>query len=51
MSLKKKRIKWPRIKFDKAIMVVGSARPMKNAARVANVEFVLWMEKKFGFSR
>ena len=49
--IKGKRIEWPRIESAKAIMVVGSAKPMEDAARIAYVELVLWMEEEFGFSR
>jgi amidase len=49
--IKGKRISWPRIESPDAVMVVGSAKPMEDAARIAYVELVLWMEKEFGFSR
>lgn len=49
--IKEKRIEWPRIESENAIMVVGSARPMEDAARIAYAELVLWMEEDFGFSR
>jgi len=48
---KGKRIGWPRIVSDEAIMVVGSAKPMEDAARIAYAELVLWMEEEFGFTR
>jgi acetamidase/formamidase len=48
---KGKRIAWPRIVSDDAIMVVGSAKPMEDAARIAYAELVLWLEKDFGFDR
>ena len=38
--IKDKAIEWPRIESDEAIMVVGSARPMEDAARIANTELV-----------
>jgi amidase len=47
---KGKRIRWPRIVSDDALMVVGSAKPMEDAARIAYSELVLWMEE-FGFTR
>ena len=46
-----KTIAWPRIVSDEAIMVVGSSRPMEDAARIAYAELVMWMEEEFGFSR
>ncbi len=48
---KSERIGWPRIVSDEAIMVVGSAKPMEDAARIAYAELVLWMEADFGFDR
>lgn len=48
---KGKRIGWPRIVSDEALMVVGSAKPMEDAARIAYAELVLWMEEEFGFTR
>ena len=47
---KGKRIRWPRIVSDDALMVVGSAKPMEDAARIAYSELVLWVED-FGFTR
>ncbi len=41
--IKGKEIEWPRIESDDAIMVVGSARPMEDAARIANTELILWL--------
>jgi amidase len=49
--IKDKAIEWPRIESDEAIMVVGSARPMEDAARIANTELVLWLEQEYGFDR
>ena len=44
--IKDKAMEWPRIESDEAIMVVGSARPMEDAARIANTELVLWLEQE-----
>jgi amidase len=44
--IKDKAIEWPRIESDEAIMVVGSARPMEDAARIANTELILWLEQE-----
>jgi len=44
-------ILWPRIESSDAIMTVGSARPMEDAARIAYSELVLWMEAEYGFDR
>jgi acetamidase/formamidase len=49
--IKGKTIEWPRIVSKEAIMVIGSARPMEDAARIAYVELTLWMEGEFGFTR
>jgi amidase len=49
--IKDKVIEWPRIESDEAIMVVGSARPMEDAARIANTELVLWLEQEYGYDR
>jgi amidase len=49
--IKGKAIEWPRIESEDAIMVVGSARPMEDAARIANTELVLWLEQEHGYDR
>jgi amidase len=49
--IKDKAIEWPRIESDDSIMVVGSARPMEDAARIANTELVLWLEHEYGYDR
>jgi acetamidase/formamidase len=49
--IKEKTIEWPRIESDEAIMVVGSARPMEDAARIANTELILWLEHEYGYDR
>ncbi|HET7480051.1 MAG TPA: acetamidase/formamidase family protein [Rubrobacteraceae bacterium] len=49
--IKGKAIEWPRIESEHRIMVVGSARPMEDAARIANTELVLWLEEEHGFDR
>ncbi len=49
--IKGQTIEWPRIESESAIMVVGSARPMEDAARIANTELVLWLEEEHGFDR
>lgn len=41
--IKGKSIQWPRIESDDEYMVVGSARPMEDAARIAYTELVEWM--------
>lgn len=49
--IKGKALEWPRIESPDRIMVVGSARPMEDAARIANTELVLWLEEEHGFDR
>ena len=49
--IKDRTIEWPRIESDEEIMVVGSARPMEDAARIANTELILWLEHEYGYDR
>lgn len=49
--IKGRSIQWPRIESPDEIMVVGSARPMEDAARIANTELVLWLEADYGIDR
>lgn len=49
--IKGKNIDWPRIESPDSIMVVGSGRPMEDAARIAYSQLVLWMEADHGFDR
>lgn len=49
--IKDQPLEWPRIESPDAIMVVGSARPMEDAARIANTELVLWLEAEYGYDR
>ena len=44
-------IQWPRIESPERLMVVGSAKPMEDAARIANAELALWLESDHGLSR
>lgn len=41
--IKGKKIRWPRIESPDEFMVVGSARPMEDAARIAYAELVEWL--------
>jgi len=41
--IKGKQVKWPRIESPEELMVVGSARPMEDAARIAYAELIDWM--------
>ena len=49
--IKERTIEWPRIESPDRIMTVGSARPMKDAARIAYAELVLWLEADYGYER
>jgi acetamidase/formamidase len=41
--IKGHKARWPRIESPEEFMVVGSARPMEDAARIAYTELVYWM--------
>ncbi|HHX14188.1 MAG TPA: acetamidase [Clostridiales bacterium] len=47
--IKDKSIRWPRIESDSEIMVVGSARPMEDAARIAYAELIDWLCEDYGW--
>lgn len=47
--IKNKKIRWPRIENSEYIMVVGSAKPMEDAARIAYCELVKWMCSEYGW--
>ncbi len=49
--IKGKTIDWPRLEDDEYIMVVGSARPLIDAFRLAHVELIEWMLEDYGFGR
>ncbi len=49
--IKRKTISWPRVISDKEIMVVGSARPMEDAARIAWGALIDWMTGSYGFTK
>lgn len=44
-------IDWPRLETEDKIMVIGSARPLEDATRIAYRELVLWMAKEYGFDQ
>ena len=48
--IKGKKITWPRIESQDEYMVVGSARPMEDAARIAYAELIDWMTE-FGWDK
>jgi len=43
--IKGRPIAWPRIESADELMVVGSSRPMEDAARIAYTELVVWLEE------
>ncbi len=45
------KIDWPRLEDDAHIMVAGSARPLMDAARVAQRELLDWLVADYGFDR
>ena len=49
--IKGKTIDWPRLEDETHIMVVGSARPLIDAFRLAHVELVEGLEADYGFGR
>jgi amidase len=49
--IKGRTIAWPRLEDDTHIMVVGSARPLIDAFRLAHVELVEWLVEEYGFGK
>ena len=49
--IKGKRIEWPRFEDNDFIMVAGSARPLEDAFRIANVEMIKWLQADYGFDK
>jgi amidase len=47
--IKGRAIVWPRIESPSEIMVVGSARPMEDAAPIADTELIGWLADDHGF--
>jgi acetamidase/formamidase len=41
---------WPRIESDTHIMSAGSARPLEDAFRIAQVDLVQWVAADYGLS-
>jgi acetamidase/formamidase len=44
-------IEWPRLENEELIMVIGSARPLEDATRIAYRDLVLWLEQDYGFDK
>jgi acetamidase/formamidase len=49
--IKGRRIRWPRMEDANDIMVAGSARPLVDAFRIAQVELIEWLVGEYGFER
>ncbi len=49
--IKGKTIDWPRLEDKNYIMVVGSARPLMDAFRLAHVELIEWLVDEYGFGK
>ena len=49
--IKSWQIDWPRLETEDKIMVIGSARPLEDATRIAYRELVLWMAKEYGYDK
>jgi len=49
--IKGKAIAWPRIESPERLMVVGSARPMEDAARIAYTQLIKWMVDDYGWDK
>jgi len=46
--LKGRSCPWPRMESDTHLMTTGSARPLEDAFRIAQVELVQWLRAEFG---
>jgi acetamidase/formamidase len=49
--IKGRRLRWPRFEDETDIMVAGSARPLVDAFRIAQVELIEWLVDEYGFER
>lgn len=49
--IKGKQIAWPRLEDAEHIMVVGAARPLIDAFRLAHVELIEWLVADYGFGK
>jgi amidase len=46
-----KKIDWPHLINDNEIMLIGSARPLTDALRLACVDMVNWLVSDYGFEK
>jgi amidase len=49
--IKGRKIRWPRMEDAEDIMVAGSARPLVDAFRIAQVELIEWLVAEYGFEK
>ena len=49
--IKNKKINWPRIESPSEIITVCSAKPLEDAARLAFLELIKWLEEDYGIER
>jgi amidase len=49
--IKGRKIRWPRMEDATDIMVAGSARPLVDAFRIAQVELIEWLVDEYGFEK
>ena len=49
--IKGRKIRWPRMEDADDIMVAGSARPLVDAFRIAQVELIEWLVDEYGFEK
>lgn len=49
--VKDRTIAWPRLEDSTHIMVVGAARPLIDAFRIAHVELIEWLVTDYGFGK
>ncbi len=49
--VKDRSIDNPRIEAPESLHCVGSARPMEDAARIAYMELIVWLEQRYGIER
>jgi acetamidase/formamidase len=49
--IKGRTIAWPRLEDAEHLMVAGSARPLVDAFRIAQVELIDWLVADYGFER
>ena len=49
--IKNKKICWPRIESENEIMVVGSGKPLEDAARIAYAELIDWLVEEHDWNK